>query len=57
MALNINDISAVTKQEIVPEIVDEYYKVSPVFVRSSRVRQSSPSRAASTSSSPSSTRL
>ena len=33
MALNINDISAVTKQEIVPEIVDEYYKVSPVFVQ------------------------
>ena len=32
MALNINDISAVTKQEIVPEIVDEYYKVSPVLV-------------------------
>jgi len=32
MALTINDISAVTKQEIVPEIVDEYYKVSPVFV-------------------------
>ena len=32
MALTINDISAVTKQEIVPELVDEYYKVSPVFV-------------------------
>lgn len=32
MALSINDISAVTKQEIVPELVDEYYKVSPVFV-------------------------
>lgn len=32
MAININDISAVTKQEIVPELVDEYYKVSPVFV-------------------------
>lgn len=31
MALTINDISAVTTQLIVPELVDEYYKVSPVF--------------------------
>jgi len=31
MALTINDISAVTTQLIVPDLVDEYYKVSPVF--------------------------
>ncbi len=30
--LTINDINAVTLPNIVPEIVDEYYKVSPVFV-------------------------
>jgi hypothetical protein len=31
MALTYNDISAVTTSHIIPEIVDEYYKVSPVF--------------------------
>lgn len=32
MPLPYSDISAVTVNHIVPEIVDEYYKVSPVFV-------------------------
>ena len=32
MPLPYNDISAVTVQEIVPELVDNYYKVSPPFV-------------------------
>lgn len=32
MPLPYGDISAVTVNHIVPEIVDEYYKVSPVFV-------------------------
>jgi hypothetical protein len=31
MALTYNDISAITTNFIIPEIVDEYYKVSPVF--------------------------
>lgn len=32
MPLPYNDISAVTVNEIVPELVDNYYKVSPAFV-------------------------
>lgn len=31
MPLTYNDISAITTAHIIPEIVDEYYKVSPVF--------------------------
>jgi len=31
VALTYNDISATTTNYIIPEIVDEYYKVSPVF--------------------------